>query len=73
MSMSLPLPKVDSNRELLLFEDLCDLLLRLQPHSYPPLYHDNIIESHRYFTWVDRNARSPESSHDSTPIGILPK
>lgn len=73
MSMSLTLPKVDGNRKLLLFEDLRDLLLRLQPHSYPTLYHNNAIESHHDFTWVDRHARSSEGSHHSAPVGILPK
>ena|SRR5690349_11165763 len=73
VGMSVTLPKVDGNRKLLVFEDLRDFLFRLQPHSYPSLHHDNIIESHRDLVWVDRNTRSTQGSHDSTPIGILPK
>lgn len=73
MGMGPSLPKLDGDRKLLLFEDLCDLVLRLQPHSYPALYHDNVVESNRYFVWVDGNARSPDRSYDPAPIGILPK
>ena len=72
MGMSLSLPKLDGDRKLLLFEDLCDLVLRLQPRSYPALHHDNVVESNRYFVWVDGNARSPDRSYDPAPIGILP-
>lgn len=73
MGMSLSLPKLDGDRKLFPFEDLCDLVLRRQPRSYSALHHDNVVESNRYFVWVDGNARSPDRSDDPAPIGIFPK